>query len=474
MVANEALSILVIDDSEFFASMLADRLESDYGMRTTTITNPTDALSAVASETVDCIVSDYQMPELNGIELYQEVESEHDLPFVLVTSEGDEEIASRAVGAGVDEYIRKQDIKEKQSLELLANRIQNAVERHQTKQKYERLINNSPDEISQVRLDGTILAANEAMATAFGTTQSDLVGEQLSALVPDDVAENRLKQGRRAITAGSAVTFQDSIGVRHFHNIVVPLSTGSENESVQFVTREITLQKRSQEELEEYKDQLEQSNRKLERQNEKLEKFASVVSHDLRNPLGIANSYLEFAEETGNEEDFETVRDAHRRMETMIEELLTMARAETTVEDRETLELDALARDAWGTAQTDGATLEREQAAVTVEGDRELLRNVFENLFRNAVDHNNPPVVVRVGPLTGDASGFYIEDDGDGIPEDERAAVFEHGHTTNEDGTGFGLSIVKEFVTAHGWEITVTNGAEGGARFEVRTEKRGE
>jgi signal transduction histidine kinase len=65
------------------------------------------------------------------------------------------------------------------------------------------------------------------------------------------------------------------------------------------------------------------------------------------------------------------------------------------------------------------------------------------------------------------ADGFYVEDDGPGIPEKERQEVFEVGVSTSEEGTGFGLSIVREVVAAHGWEITVTEGREGGARFDI-------
>jgi signal transduction histidine kinase len=94
---------------------------------------------------------------------------------------------------------------------------------------------------------------------------------------------------------------------------------------------------------------------------------------------------------------------------------------------------------------------------------------LFENLFRNALDHNFKDVTISVGPLSG-ADGFYIEDDGTGIPESERDEVFEHGYTNSEDGTGFGLSIVEQIATAHGWTIELTEGDDGGARFEIHTD----
>jgi signal transduction histidine kinase len=73
-------------------------------------------------------------------------------------------------------------------------------------------------------------------------------------------------------------------------------------------------------------------------------------------------------------------------------------------------------------------------------------------------------VTVTVGELD---DGFFIGDDGPGIPEDERERIFDAGYSTREDGTGFGLSIVRRIVEAHDWEIRVTDGAEGGTRFEV-------
>jgi signal transduction histidine kinase len=88
----------------------------------------------------------------------------------------------------------------------------------------------------------------------------------------------------------------------------------------------------------------------------------------------------------------------------------------------------------------------------------------LENLFRNAIEHGGEDVTIRVGGLS---DGFYVEDDGPGVPEDARDEVFEVGYSTSPDGTGFGLNIVKEIAEAHNWEITLTEGTTGGARFEI-------
>jgi signal transduction histidine kinase len=79
------------------------------------------------------------------------------------------------------------------------------------------------------------------------------------------------------------------------------------------------------------------------------------------------------------------------------------------------------------------------------------------------VEHAGEDVTVTVGDLDG---GFYVADDGPGIPESDRERVFETGYSTSDGGTGFGLEIVATVATAHGWDVRVTDAADGGARFE--------
>ncbi|WP_239640455.1 sensor histidine kinase [Halogeometricum pallidum] len=87
----------------------------------------------------------------------------------------------------------------------------------------------------------------------------------------------------------------------------------------------------------------------------------------------------------------------------------------------------------------------------------------MENLFDNAVRHGGERVTVTVDRLS---DGFSVEDDGPGIPAEERDDVFEYGYSTADDGTGFGLNIVAEIADAHDWDVAVSEG-DGGARFEV-------
>ena len=201
----------------------------------------------------------------------------------------------------------------------------------------------------------------------------------------------------------------------------------------------------------------------LERENERLDRFTSIVSHDLRNPLNVAQIYTEIVRDTGDLSYAAKIMDAHKRMETIIDDTLTLARDGQVVTELERVDLPSLVNQCWGVVDTREATLDN-RLETPIRADAERTRHLFENLIRNAVEHAGEAVTIRVGPL---ADGFYVEDTGPGIPEADRDDVFEPGHTTADDGTGFGLSIVKEIVEAHGWKIQLTDGEDGGARFEI-------
>ena len=208
-----------------------------------------------------------------------------------------------------------------------------------------------------------------------------------------------------------------------------------------------------------------QATDRMQRQRDQLEEFTRVVSHDIRNPLGIVDSYLDMAERTGDPEHFQRCRDAVDRMESLIDDLLFLTREGQTIGGREEIDLAALADESWSFVGAEAATLSVETDRVVL-GDWSRLQQVFENLFRNSVEHGGSDVTVRVGDLP-DGSGIYVEDDGKGIPEDERDDVFVDGYSTAASGTGLGLTIIQQVVSAHGWEVAVTESAEGGARFEI-------
>lgn len=214
--------------------------------------------------------------------------------------------------------------------------------------------------------------------------------------------------------------------------------------------------------------------RELEQQNDRLDAFAGTVSHDLRNPLNVAQLQLDLARQNRDSDHLEAVADAHDRMNGLIDDLLTMTRTETDLDDPDDHVLAGVAKEAWKLTDTgDSELVCGFPPDITVSADRQRLLQIFENLYRNAVEHNGTPITVRVGTIEsadGEGNGFYVEDTGVGIPPSEREDIFSHGYTTSDGGTGFGLSIVQDAVQTHGWSISITESKEGGARFEILTE----
>ncbi len=200
----------------------------------------------------------------------------------------------------------------------------------------------------------------------------------------------------------------------------------------------------------------------LKRKNERLKEFARIVSNDLRNPLDVAQGRLELAREAVANDHLDHVARAQGRMEVLIDDLLTLAREGEEVTALEPVELAEAVKACWAQLDAAKATMVV-QTNQRIRADGGRLELLLENLLQNAIRHGGEDVTISVGALE---DGFYVEDDGPGIPPDGRERVFESGYSTTDGGTGFGLAIVERVADAHGWEVTVTGGDGGGARFE--------
>lgn len=350
--------------------------------------------------------------------------------------------------------------------EILITQVTNALSRV----KYERtitherdhfaaLFQNIPDAAVRYTFDGgspRITRVNSAFIGQFGYDPKDAIGELVTdLLVPDPDIDavkatyERVKKGERLDYEAERMT---ATGLNPFLVRSVPVSTVSDdaNEGYIIYTDISTLKERE---------------RELQQKNERLDTFASVVSHDLRNPINVAQGYLELARENGDAEHFDIIGENLEYMEEMIEELLTLARDGSMISDRQTVSLAAIAETAWSHVDTAKGTLDI-KGTVELDADSDRIQELLENLFRNAVEHGGADVTVTVSPTK---HGFYVADDGPGISSDDVENVFDMGFSTNSKGTGFGLAIVAAIAEAHGWTISAGNSNAGGARFDIDT-----
>ncbi|WP_247007485.1 sensor histidine kinase [Halorientalis litorea] len=307
-------------------------------------------------------------------------------------------------------------------------------------------------------------------ATRIWPEVSDDIGDSFEATCPalaDVVDPDQLADTQRVTLP---VDGQD-------HHFSVTVSTvrkrGDDGEWLSILLRDVTA--------------VEQSRWQLEKQNDRLDQVASTISHDLRNPINVATGQLELMDRRLGDADLDDETEAQLRdaitevdraadrMQDIIDDILTIAREGKTVEDTQELSLAAVAREAWRTVDTGDATLTvTDDCALRAE--RSKLLSIFENLFRNSVEHGSTaesgpdshsdyqPAGVTV-EVTPTPDGFTVTDDGPGIPENHRDDVFEYGYTTTRAGTGLGLSIVRTMAESHGWTVELDDGYEGGTRF---------
>jgi len=314
------------------------------------------------------------------------------------------------------------------------------------------------DGVYALDADSRYVGCNEYLAELTGYDAEETIGETPAIFHPDEDIERFERAIRELIRNDDTEVKTIETTVRTADDAVIPVevnltllpSANGEFAGTVGVVRNVSDRKERE--------------RELERQNERLAEFANVVSHDLRNPLNVAKAEAEMLGEQFDHERLDHLQTAHGRMEAIIEDVLTLARQGEAVEDPADASLERVAEGAWTNVSSPRATLSVE-ADVTFPADARRLQRLLENLFRNAVEHGGGDVTVTLGPLDA-RYGFYVADDGPGMSEDEREDAFESGYTTDADGTGFGLAIVRRIADAHGWSVTLVDGAAGGARFE--------
>jgi len=326
---------------------------------------------------------------------------------------------------------------------------------------YRTLVENASEGMLTIDTESRIVYANPAIEDILGYEPAELVGSSKMTIIPERLQSTHAEALESYVETGTRHIDWDGIELpaRHKDGHEVPTLISlreHEFDGDQYFTGIVRDISERQEREEALRDQ-----------KERLDQFADILAHDIRNPLTVAQGYVELAREDDDTPELERVGDALDRIDHLVDDVLALSKAGRIVGRSESVDLPALVEDAWETTETRDATLHVEDGLGAITADRSRVSELFENLFRNAVEHGGDAVDVRVGPL-GTGTGFYVADDGPGIDESIRESVVDHGFSTDVDGTGYGLSIVQQIAAGHGWELTITDGPEGGARFDFR------
>lgn len=335
-------------------------------------------------------------------------------------------------------------------------RARNAEEKQHENERYETIVETVSDGIFVSDRENRFTLVNQAYADMVGHSREDLLGSQTERFI--DEMETPKAELRRALATDDngprtyEATLKTAAGERiEAEATLAPLSE-DDGRALDFVgvVRDVT--KRNERE------------RKLHEQNERLDSFASMLAHELRNPVTIGQIYSQQLSAEADPAAVEYVAEAFDRIEDMIDVMLVLTRRSEAVSKNELVVLADTARDAWDEIDAPDATLDI-TADVEIRADETYLRHLFRNLFENAVEHGGKDVTIAVGDLP---TGFYVSDDGVGIPPEDREVVFEAGYTTAADtgGTGLGLAFIRELAGVYGWSCEVKQSDAGGACFE--------
>lgn len=315
---------------------------------------------------------------------------------------------------------------------------------------------------------------NRSAERLFGHRAEDVVGENLTTLMPPEYREAHLKGMARFAKTGQTriigrtielvglrkdgTTFPLELNIAHWR------SQGDDQFTA--IVHDITARKEAAEKVRQYAE-------RMRRSNEELEQFASVASHDLQEPLGVVRSYVQLLERRLQGFDDERAKkymhfisDGTTRMQRLIEDLLSYSRVGSRGQELVPVDTEAAVRKALDQLSL---RIDESKAEVTVEplprvlADEGQLERLFQNLVSNAVKYRRPEVdpriTIRVG---GEEKGLYrfeVVDNGIGIAPEHHDRVFQifqrlHGRGEYE-GTGIGLAICKKIVERHGGNIWV-------------------
>jgi len=305
-----------------------------------------------------------------------------------------------------------------------------------------------------------IVTVNSEFEARFDVDR-EVVGESITDCIhaksPRDEAERIIETIERGEYAEVVVEREEQAPTDRLHCEIIPYDAADATRA--FLT---------------YSDATEGEKQEVElkSRNRELEELASILSHDLRNPVNTASGWLDQVD--SNSEAIQRVRRSLNRIEAMIDKTLTLTQKPEIIEDTEMVQVGTVARNCWQTVDTSGDELMVDDD-FNLLCDETKLRQLLENLFQNAVTHNQDAVTIRIGihnrmatstrGSTEPTEAFYISDDGNGIPRENRKQMVEQGKTTTDEGTGLGLTIVQRITEAHGWELEVTETFGGGAKF---------
>jgi PAS domain S-box-containing protein len=417
---------------------------------------------------VECVVSGWNLPDGKTAEdlLGTLRRADHRLPYLLYEVTQPVDFVESLVSDPFADYLPRDADPDGQLLEGRVRTIASYRRSLAELDLKERLLDRTPlgITITDPSLSGTpIVYANEGFADVTGYDRETVLGRNWGFLEGRGAERDVVDEIRTAIDEGTPA----SVELVDFREDDTPYWTQFELEPVggdgdpdYFFAFQSDVTERKRAEI------------GVTERGDRLAAIADLLDEEASEVLADAVDVV----------DDESAAESLRYVDDVLGDVLELARHDE-VDERQEVLLSTAVEDAWSSLSTGEATLAVE-GDLRFSADPSLLARCLEHLLENAVVHGSASshgqvhsgdadavaggssaVAVTVGSLD---DGFYVADDGPGVPESDREDVFELGYTRADEGTGLGLGIVRQVVDAHGWSVCVTDSEDGGARFEVR------
>lgn len=479
---NTRKKVLHVDDNVNFLELFKTIFTEWFDIYS--VNSCTEALTIMDQDKFDAVITDYDMPDMNGMELFKKIRTNHpDTPVIFFTGHGSEEVARKAFVAGISDYIIK-GLDGFLNKARLVNSIRQAIEKkkseialRESETRYRFLYDESQAINVLMALDGTIVDANKACLKLMECTREELIGrsafdcvlqEQREEVIASFMADVRGEHSSSMLM--DVVSFNNNLRKVLFGEGAV-MVRDEKNEPVSVLVNaiDVTDQFLTEEALDAIK-------RELMTKNREITDFTFRASQYLKkNLLHIKNCLERLRNDPDNaDESYNTAVKYSDELLVFVDRLQTLSSAGNISAEFREINPETLIRSSFNLFSQDSAVLKINSPLPIISGDDEKLSLVFSNLLKNSFQFADPQKEQLIVEICGERRDSDIliccKDNGLGIDKRYINRIFDIGFAYgNTAGSGFGLSIARRVIETHGGEIWAKSPGESkGSEFFIK------
>lgn len=488
------LNILMLEDDPMDAELNKAQLHllEEYRCNVQWVSSKQAYLDAISATSPDIVLSDYNLPQYNGIEALNDLRKIHPLtPFIFVTGAIDEETAAGTIKAGAWDYVVKDRLFRlplaiRSALLLKEERI-NTTRAEEKNRQLSKAVEQSPVHIVICDRENTIEYVNKKFTEVTGYTANEIIGKNVEILVPPYIKDEYYKSLNTINTSdegwkGESQSLRKDGSVFWEYIYISPLKN-DKGETTHFVAikEDITKRKQMERELIEARD-------RALRSDKLKEAFLQNLSHEIRTPLNAIVGFSELLnldkQQTNEQKEYVSIiLDSSNQLLSIVNDILTVARIQTGQETvvLKPTDINAIIDNLYASfkSQADSKSLEltaqkgSSYAAYIVQTDETKLTQILNNLINNAIKFTEKGKVEFGYTINKKQIKFYVKDTGIGIAKNFQEIIFERFRQVESSlnrtfgGTGLGLSICKAFTEMLGGTISVESELAVGSNFQL-------